>query len=391
MELGKTNLTLTPPTALKSGAAKPKEETAPADSVSLGNSAEARIEKPNFASAEKPAPVVLTDHPEHGLSGFGKGVALLLTGLAGVSALTGCTPKGGGGVAPTPGTGTTVGTNSEALTAFQNTMNQIEESMKKDPSQSRETVTGRVFRAMGDYGRQTGQKGEELMNSLAGTIRSHPVLAATIAFTAGTAVGISLDRIGVTDKIGDTAADVFNWVKEHPVKAAAIGLAVAGAGVLIYNYAIKPMAEVPPKPTGAEAEKMEATFNQLEQELQNHQGDPQEKAEEVSRTLTQKIQDYAKATGRSAVEVKNDVVAWSYDHPIVATSLVMGAGVATGVVLSRAGVPEGVAHLAGLAVDGAKDGFGAVGDFAKAHPVAAGAIAAGVAAGAGYLIYQAVQ
>ena len=389
MELSKINLTLTPPTAQKGGAAKPKEEDVPSESVSLGNNAEAKIEKPNFANAEKPAPVVLTDHPEHTLGGFGKGVALLLTGLAGVTALTGCT-KGGGGVAG-PGTGTTVGTNSEALTAFQNSMNQIEESMKKDPSQSRESVTGKIFRAMGDYGRQTGQRGEELMNSLAGTIRSHPVLAATVAFTAGAAVGISLDRLGVTDSIGSTAADVYQWVKDHPVKAAAIGLAVAGAGVLIYNYAIKPMAEVPPKPTGAEAEKMEATFSQLEMELQNHQGDPQEKAEQVSRTLTQKIQDYAKATGRSANEVKNDVIAWSYDHPVVATSLVMGAGVATGVVLSRAGVPEGIAHLAGVAVDGAKSGFGAVGDFAKEHPVAAGAVAAGVAAGAGYLIYTAVS
>ena len=387
MELNKTNVILTPPKALKANTgSNAAATTVPGDTVSLGNAGEPMLEKPSFAATEAPQPVVLTDHPDDtGLKGFGKAVAIGMTGLAAFGALAGCTPQTG-----TPATGTTTQHPAE-LATFSNTLNEIEASIKQDGSQSKETVAGKVFRAMGDYGRATGQRGEELMNSLAGTIRSHPVLAATIAFTAGTAIGISLDRLGVTDKIGDSAADVWAWVKEHPVKAAALGVAVAGAGYLIYTQLIKPMAEVPPKPTGAEAERMEATFQQLEQELQNHKGDPKEKAAEVSETLTQKIKDYAKATGRSAVEVKNDVMAWSYDHPIVATSLVMGAGVATGVLLSRAGVPEGVAHLAGQALDGAKSGFGAVGDFAKEHPVAAGAVAAGIAAGAGYLIYQAVQ
>ena len=91
------------------------------------------------------------------------------------------------------------------------------------------------------------------------------------------------------------------------------------------------------------------------------------------------------------MEVKNDVMAWSYDHPIVATSLVAGAGVATGVLLSQAGVPEHVAQFAGVALDVAGNGLDSVTDFAKENPVIAGVVTAGIAAGAGYLIYQAVS
>ena len=111
----------------------------------------------------------------------------------------------------------------------------------------------------------------------------------------------------------------------------------------------------------------------------------------MAKTLTGRIAEYAKATGRSAVEVKNDVVAWAYDHPILATSMVAGAGVATGVVLSQAGVPETVAQLAGTAIDQAGGGFDAVVEYAKENPVVAGAVTAAVAAGAGYLIYQAMN
>lgn len=377
-------LTLTPPQAIKAQAAsEPSAADLPQERVELGANSQGPITKPNFALTPPKPTAVVESAEKHNLTAYAKGAALLMTGLAGFGALTGCTPK-------TPSTPTVI-TNSEAYQSLSSSLNQIEESMKQNPNQSKESVAGQVFKAMGDYGRKTGQKGEELMNGLAGTIRSHPALAATIAFTAGTAIGISLDQFGVTDKVGNSAGEVLQWVKDHPVKAAAIGVAVAGAGYLLYNYVIKPMAEVPPKPTGTQAEAMEKTFDQLEKDLQTSQANPQEKAAQVSKTLTEKIKDYAKATGRSAAEVKNDVTAWAYDHPVVATSLVMGAGVATGVILSQAGVPETVAQYAGVALDGAKSGFSAVGQFAQDHPVVAGAVVAGVAAGAGYVIYQAVS
>ena len=355
------------------------------DSFSPGQPQSDLPTKPNFAKASSaPKPAELTDNPESdGIGGLSRAVLVGMTGVLALGALTGCTNNGGTGSSPS--------TDTEAMKHLNTTFDSIEKSMKDNSDQSHETVAGQMLNAIADYSRSTGEKGEELMDNLAGTIRKRPVLAASLAFAAGSAVGIGLDQLGVTDAAVETAGDVVQWVKDNPIKSVAIGVAVAGAGYLVYNKLIKPMAEVPEKPTGEHAEAMEKTFEDLEKQLQEHEGSPQEKAAEVSRTLTQKIKDYAKATGRSAVEVKNDVMAWSYDHPIVATSLVAGAGVATGVLLSQAGVPEHVAQFAGVALDVAGNGLDSVTDFAKENPVIAGVVTAGIAAGAGYLIYQAVS
>ena len=352
------------------------------DSFSPGQPQSDLPTKPNFAKASSaPKPAELTDNPESdGIGGLSRAVLVGMTGVLALGALTGCTNNGG--------TGSSTSTDTEAMKHLNTTFDSIEKSMKDNSDQSHETVAGQMLNAIADYSRSTGEKGEELMDNLAGTIRKRPVLAASLAFAAGSAVGIGLDQLGVTDAAVETAGDVVQWVKDNPIKSVAIGVAVAGAGYLVYN---KLMAEVPEKPTGEHAEAMEKTFEDLEKQLQEHEGSPQEKAAEVSRTLTQKIKDYAKATGRSAVEVKNDVMAWSYDHPIVATSLVAGAGVATGVLLSQAGVPEHVAQFAGVALDVAGNGLDSVTDFAKENPVIAGVVTAGIAAGAGYLIYQAVS
>lgn len=355
------------------------------DSFSPGQPQSDLPTKPNFAKASSaPKPAELTDNPESdGIGGLSRAVLVGMTGVLALGALTGCTNNGG--------TGSSTSTDTEAMKHLNTTFDSIEKSMKDNSDQSHETVAGQMLNAIADYSRSTGEKGEELMDNLAGTIRKRPVLAASLAFAAGSAVGIGLDQLGVTDAAVETAGDVVQWVKDNPIKSVAIGVAVAGAGYLVYNKLIKPMAEVPEKPTGEHAEAMEKTFEDLEKQLQEHEGSPQEKAAEVSRTLTQKIKDYAKATGRSAVEVKNDVMAWSYDHPIVATSLVAGAGVATGVLLSQAGVPEHIAQFAGVALDVAGNGLDSVTDFAKENPVIAGVVTAGIAAGAGYLIYQAVS
>ena len=355
------------------------------DSFSPGQPQSDLPTKPNFAKASSaPKPAELTDNPESdGIGGLSRAVLVGMTGVLALGALTGCTNNGG--------TGSSTSTDTEAMKHLNTTFDSIEKSMKDNSDQSHETVAGQMLNAIADYSRSTGEKGEELMDNLAGTIRKRPVLAASLAFAAGSAVGIGLDQLGVTDAAVETAGDVVQWVKDNPIKSVAIGVAVAGAGYPVYNKLIKPMAEVPEKPTGEHAEAMEKTFEDLEKQLQEHEGSPQEKAAEVSRTLTQKIKDYAKATGRSAVEVKNDVMAWSYDHPIVATSLVAGAGVATGVLLSQAGVPEHVAQFAGVALDVAGNGLDSVTDFAKENPVIAGVVTAGIAAGAGYLIYQAVS
>lgn len=357
------------------------------DSFSPGQAPAELPAKPNFSKASTPSapkPAELTDNPEgEGLGGFSRAILLGMTGVLAVGALTGCTGNSG------PGSSTS--TDTEAMKQLNTSFDAIEKSMKESGDQDPGSVAGQVFNSIAEYSRATGEKGEELMDNLANTIRKRPVLAASIAFAAGSAVGIGLDQFGVTDGAMETAGDVMNWVKENPWKSAGIAVAVAGAGYLIYDQLIKPMAEVPEAPTGEHAEAMEQTFADLEKQLKESEGTPEEKAAVVSKTLTGKIKEYAQATGRSAAEVKNDVLAWSYDHPIVATSLVAGAGVATGIVLSKAGVPEHVAKLAGVAMDYAGDGIEGVTEWAKENPVVAGVVTAGIAAGAGYLIYQAVN
>lgn len=369
---------------------KNQEAKAPAaasgEQFSQGVATDPTLSKPNFEETKSsgPKPAELTDNPEAaGLKGWQK---TIMMGMAGITLLgaTGC-------VKQDPGTGTSTSSETEAMKQLNSTFDNITKSVKEDGNQSHEAVAGKMLNAIAEYSRATGEKGNELMDNVGGTIRKNPVLAASLAFAAGSAVGIGLDQFGVTDSAVETAGDVVDWVKENPIKSIAVGVAVAGAGYLIYDNLIKPMAEVPEAPTGEHAEAMEKTFESLEKELQNHDGNPQEKAAQVSLTLTQKIKEYAQATGRSAAEVRNDVMAWSYEHPIVATSLVAGAGVATGILLSQAGVPEHVAQFAGVALDVGGQGLDSVTEFAKENPVVAGVVTAGIAAGAGYLIYQAVN
>ena len=363
--------------------AKKEEATAtPTESFTKGEAPSELPSKPVFAK-EAPEPTKLTGNPEaEGLSGWQRALTAGMVGVLAVGALAGCVPDSG--------TGTSTGAQTEEMKALHGQLDALTKSMKENGDQSNGEIAGGFINSIAEYSKATGEKGEELVETMRGAIRKHPYLAASLAFAGGTAIGIGADQLGVTDSAIETASDVVNWVKENPAKSIGIGLLVGGASYLAYQNLVKPMLEVPEKPSGERAEAMEATFIELEQKLKENPNDKEVQAE-VAKTLTGRIAEYAKATGRSAVEVKNDVVAWAYDHPILATSMVAGAGVATGVVLSQAGVPETVAQLAGTAIDQAGGGFDAVVEYAKENPVVAGAVTAAVAAGAGYLIYQAMN
>lgn len=361
----------------------------PTDGLALSHTAAPGIYSPQAGiSSEKPSlePTAETGQGRQaGLSSWMRGVGLAMVGVIGVGALAGCSQQ--------PGTTTGVTQNSEAKEALSNTLNDLEKTMSeaKAGEGNVEAFTGQAIRAIADYSRATGQKGQALVNDLANVIREHPKVAVAVAVTTGAAIGIGLDRFGVTDQVGESLGDLGQWIKTHPWETAGIVAVTAVSAYLIYDNFIAPQANIPPKPTGEAAEAMEQTFSDLETQLQSHEGDPQAKAAEVNRTLTEKIKDYAAQTGRSADQVRQDVTAWAYDHPIVATSMVMAGGVATGVLLNQAGVPDTVAGWVGQAIDSSKDGMGEVGGFIKEHPVISGVVAAGVAAGAGYLIYQAVN
>lgn len=365
---------------------QPLSETPPElESLSLGEATPPGVySKPEFAEAEQPETVSKPTGGGSTLSTISKVVAFGMAGLVGVTALTGC-----GG----PPTTISTGEHAEAREALETRLAQIEESMStSNKEEDAEKVTGQVIDAVVDYARATGQKGQGLIDDLADVMREHPAATIAVAFTVGTAAGIGLEKLGFTDGISNGLSAVKEFAEEHPIiTGIAVAGVVAGTAYLVYTNYIAPQAEIPPAPEGEHAEAMEQTFAELEAELKNHEGDPQAKAEEVNRTLGEKLKDYAQATGRSAAEVANDVKAWSYEHPLVATSIVMAAGVGTGVVLERAGVPDTVAGWVGSAIDSSGDGLGAVGDWIGEHPVIAGTVAAGVAVGAGYLIYTSMS
>jgi hypothetical protein len=79
-------------------------------------------------------------------------------------------------------------------------------------------------------------------------------------------------------------------------------------------------------------------------------------------------------------------------HPGVTAAVVFSAGVATGALLEKAGIPEKLAFTAGTAFDaacaGSKKGAREVADTIKENPVLSGVIISALAAGAGYLAYQ---
>lgn len=170
-------------------------------------------------------------------------------------------------------------------------------------------------------------------------------------------------------------------------------LALTGCGKTVPTPPTSSTSATQPSAASKAAEKQLAgAFDEAEKAIQESKGgDAQKSAEAVTRKLMSQIQEYAKKTGRSAEQVASDVKGYVISHPGVSAAVIVGGGVATGIVLEKAGVPEKIAAVAGNVVDGAasgtSSGLSAVADAVKTHPVLSGAIAAGLAAGTGYLIY----
>lgn len=371
-------------------AALPEGAVEPRDQVVLGS-------RPS-TPARTPAPPQPDRAPEAGdtvspLPTWMRVVAGGMAGLVGMVALTGC-----GKQAPTPPT-TSISDSQEITQAkqrleqrFQEIEKKMEASRSGDGKEQSGEVTRQLIDAVSDYARQTGRSAQQVGYDLTEFMKKHPAVTLTVAFAVGTASGIALEKIGLTDGISNGLASIKQAVEDHPLIA---GLVVAGVAAgtawLIYNYATAETAPAAPVPDTAASRELKQSMDRLEAQANASAGDSQADAAKINESMMENVQEYAKKSGRSAAQVASDVKTYLVDHPAVAASIVLAAGVGTGVVLERAGVPDAVARAAGAVLESGKDGLGSVGQAIKDHPYLSGAIAVGIAAGAGYLIYQHVN
>ncbi|MFN8606543.1 MAG: hypothetical protein U0931_03360 [Vulcanimicrobiota bacterium] len=356
------------------GAAPRTEAAGPRDGYVSGQSDEAP-KKPNFNQAEKKVRTAP-------MSALAKGTLVAMTGLVGVLSLTGCTQQ--------PNTPTVVETQQqkEARQQLTASLNQIEQNMSnlKGSGQAQsEQVTRQIMDAAKNYAKASGKDGPGVTETLRNAIQTHPALVFTTAFALGTAGGIGLEKLGLTDGIKDGVGAVTQAVKDHPLIATGIALAAAGGTAYLIHEMVSTETAIPPKPEGEQAKTLDATFQSLDEKIA---ANPNIDAKEVNKSVFDAISKYQKDTGKPWEKVADDVKAFAFDHPILATTLVTTAGVATGVVLEHAGVPAKVADLVGVAFQGSKTAASNVAGYVKDHPVISGTVAAAVAAGVGYLAYQ---
>lgn len=305
-----------------------------------------------------------------------------LAGLVGVMALTGCTKQPVG----TQQVETQV--QKEARQQLSSRLGDIERQMKDmqagDGQLQAEQITRQIMDAAKSYARESGKDGPGLVNDLRNLMQDHPALTITSLFALGTASGVGLEKLGLSDGISGGVAKIYQAAKERPLLATGIALAAAGGTAYLIHQVVTAEGSVPAKPTGAQAQALEGTFKSLEDRLA---ANPDADAKEINREVMAAISQYQKDSGKTWENVMNDVKAFAYEHPVLAATVVASAGVATGVLLERAGVPDKVADLAGMAFQGSKSAAANVGSFIKEHPVVSGAVAVGIATGVGYLAY----
>ncbi len=365
-------------------------ENGPSDSVSLGGGVNVPglklrpgvttpVELKSRSSAELPVKA-------EGLGLFSRSVAFGLAGLTALTALTGCT----GGKSTTPVGGPVTEQAKQAQQKLETRFAELEKQMQNLPtdgagSKQAESITRQMMDAVRKYSKESGRQGAAIAQDVQKFMVDHPAITITALFALGTTAGVGLEKAGLSDAVSQGVKNVWSWAQEHPWLATGIAVtAAAGTSYLIYQM-VQTEGDIPDKPTSPEAQKLEQTFQNLEARIN---ANPSLDGQEVHKSLWDSVTEYQKATGRAWTQVAEDVKAFAYEHPVLAGTLITTAGIGTGVVLERAGVPDKVAGMIGSALDASVGGAKQLGQMVKDHPVIAGTVAAGVAAGVGYLVYQ---
>ncbi|HIB65307.1 MAG TPA: hypothetical protein EYO33_09395, partial [Phycisphaerales bacterium] len=112
----------------------------------------------------------MTGNPEaEGLSGWQRALTAGMVGVLAVGALAGCVPDSG--------TGTSTGAQTEEMKALHGQLDALTKSMKENGNQSNGEIAGGFINSIAEYSKATGEKGEELVETMRGAIRKHPYLA----------------------------------------------------------------------------------------------------------------------------------------------------------------------------------------------------------------------
>ncbi len=349
------------------------------DAVRLGERPEAGPKPPWIKSKAE-----ITGEQARPMSSWARGISLVLVGAIGAGALAGCSKP----PEPPP----VSETQTQAQQALDKAFDEADQLLQQNKDDdAKEQATRRVMSAVGEYARQTGRSAQQVASDLRGYMVEHPVLTLSVAYAVGVGAGIGLEKLGLSDSVSTSVESIKQAIKDHPILTGVVVVAAAAAvGYVIYEAVQTEATPVPPPPSTPEAEKLRSEFEALEQQAAQSTGNTREDAARIDRSLKEKIADYARSTGRSVEQVGSEIQQFYIDNPGVSAAVVLAAGVGTGVVLERAGVPATVARAASVALNSSKDGLAGVGEAIKEHPVLATAVGIGVAAGAGYLIHQAV-
>ena len=288
-----------------------------------------------------------------------------------------------------------MGGNSKMDEIFDDTEKAIEGSsgdMQKDASK----VTKNLLTKIQDYAKSSGKKIGEVVDDVEKYAVSHPAVSITVLLGAGITAGALLEHYNVPGSLLSGAetslSAIKKQIKEHPFIAGGIGLALAGGLGYLTKLALTSPAFKPPVADTPEKQKLDSSLDKLEKEVSSSSANPDEASKGVAKKFFDTVGEYAKATGKAGKELAGDVKDFMLSHPGVSASVILGAGVATGVLLEKAGVPEKTAFYTGLAFDcicsGAKKGMGEVTELIKENPVLSGVLITGLVAGTGYLVYD---
>jgi ElaB/YqjD/DUF883 family membrane-anchored ribosome-binding protein len=355
-------------------------------------------------------PIAEKLEPQHQLSTPMRVTAGLLVGVMAAVGLTGC----GKTTPPVSGTSTTstqpqTEADKKLSDAFTNAEKAIEAAKSGDSKKAAEEVTKNLLSEIQEYAKTTGKSAQSVADTVKEYCVQHPAVAITILLAAGVTTGVVLEKYGVPSAIAGSVGSIMSSVtdgtsnglsaikdqiKQHPVLATAIGIAVAGTvGYLIYQAVTPGQGEITEIDTPAKQDLAKA-LTELDQEVADAKGtNVQQDAERINKKFTEKVADYAKASGRSAKQVAQDVKGFMIDHPGISAAVILASGVTAGVLLEQAGVPDKIAAVAGSVLDSAKDGasggLSGIAQTVKDHPVLSTTIIVALAAGASYVIYQA--
>lgn len=368
---------------------------------------------PRDASSQKQ---VLTSTPgeDNGIhlahqTAFTRATCAALAGVMAVIGLTGCN-----GPKPSPNPSSSVSTTVDAAaqtqlkTAFEQAEKAINASNTGDPQKAAADVTRNLLGQIEQYAKKTGRSAEQVASDVKSYAISHPAVSLTVLMAAGITSGVLLEKYGVPEAIANGAGSILesvthgtsdglsaitSQIKAHPFIAAGIGVAVAGTVVYVVHEVMASPHAVAAVPDTPQKEQLVKSLDALESQVASAKsGDVNAQAKDVSQRFMDTVGEYAKATGKGAKEVASDVKDFMVTHPGVTAAVVLSAGVTTGVLLEKAGVPGEVAALATQGFEqakaGATSGLAGLKQTIEDHPVLSTVVIGALVAGTGYLVYE---